>query len=53
MPAGGWAPELAPARLAADGIRVLKPSKGNGGAGIWKVMLGDCQGGAPVPGPET
>jgi hypothetical protein len=42
-----------PARLAADGIRVLKPSRGNGGAGIWKVMLGDCRGGAPVPGPGT
>jgi uncharacterized protein DUF6815 len=42
-----------PARLAADGIRVLKPSRGNGGAGIWKVMLGNCQGGAPVPGPGT
>jgi len=42
-----------PARLAADGIRVLKPSRGNGGAGIWKVMLGDCQGGDPAPGPGT
>jgi hypothetical protein len=42
-----------PARLAADGIRVLKPSRGNGGLGVWKVTLGDGLGGAPVPGPET
>jgi hypothetical protein len=40
-------------RLAADGIRVLKPSRGNGGQGVWKVTLGDGQGGNPVPGPET
>lgn len=42
-----------PARLATDGIRVLKPSRGNGGLGVWKVTLGDGQGGGPVPGPET
>jgi hypothetical protein len=28
-----------PARLAADGARVLKPRRGNGGIGVWKVML--------------
>lgn len=42
-----------PARLAADGIRVLKPSRGNGGAGVRKVTLGDGSGRRPVPGPET
>jgi len=42
-----------PARLAADGIRVLKPSRGNGGLGVWKVTLGDGAGGSAVPGPET
>jgi hypothetical protein len=42
-----------PASLAADGVRVLKPSRGNGGLGVWKVTLGDGQGGSPVPGPET
>jgi hypothetical protein len=42
-----------PARLAADGIRVLKPSRGNGGLGVWKVILGGGRGGSPVPGPET
>jgi hypothetical protein len=30
-----------PARLAADRIRVLKPRRGNGGIGVWKVMLAD------------
>lgn len=40
-----------PARLAADGIRVLKASRGNGGSGVWKVMLGGGLSGAPVPGP--
>lgn len=30
-----------PDRLAADGIRVLKPSRGNAGIGVWKVILGD------------
>jgi hypothetical protein len=44
---------LFPARLAAHGIRVLKPSRGNGGLGVWKVTLGDGRGGRPVPGPET
>jgi hypothetical protein len=44
---------LFPARLAADGIRVVKPSRGNGGRGVWKVILGDGQGGSPVPGPEV
>jgi hypothetical protein len=28
-----------PARLADDGARVLKPRRGNGGIGVWKVML--------------
>jgi hypothetical protein len=42
-----------PARLAADGIRVLKPSRGNAGIGVWKVILGDGRGGSPVPGPDT
>ena len=42
-----------PARLAADGIRVLKPSRGNGGLGVWKVTLGDGRGSSPVPGPEA
>jgi hypothetical protein len=42
-----------PARLAADGIRVLKPSRGNGGLGVWKVTLGDGQGSAPLPGPQS
>jgi hypothetical protein len=42
-----------PARLAADGIRVLKPSRGNGGLGVWKVTLGDGRGGSPVPGPDA
>ena len=42
-----------PARLAADGIRVLKPARGNGGRGVWKVTLGDGRGGRQVPGPDT
>ena len=42
-----------PARLAADGIRVLKPSRGNAGIGVWKVILGDGRGGAVVPGPDN
>jgi hypothetical protein len=42
-----------PARLAADGIRVLKPSRGNGGLGVWKVTLGDGRGGSPAPRPEA
>jgi hypothetical protein len=42
-----------PARLATDGIRVLKPSRGNGGLGVWKVTLGDGQGSTPIPGLET
>ena len=42
-----------PARLAGSGIRVLKPSHGNGGFGVWKVTLGDGRGGSPVPGPEA
>jgi hypothetical protein len=28
-----------PARLAADGVRVLKASRGNGGRTVWKVRL--------------
>lgn len=28
-----------PARLEADGIRVLKQNRGNGGIGVWKVTL--------------
>jgi hypothetical protein len=28
-----------PNRLAADGVRVLKARRGNGGIGVWKVML--------------
>ena len=42
-----------PAWLAADGVRVLKPSRGNGGLGVWKVTLGDGRGGSPVPGPDA
>jgi hypothetical protein len=34
-----------PARLAASGPRVLKPNRGNGGQGVWKVELTD-------PGPD-
>jgi hypothetical protein len=34
---------LFPARLAADRARVLKPRRGNGGIGVWKVMLGDAR----------
>jgi hypothetical protein len=32
-----------PTRLAADRIRVLKPRRGNGGIGVWKVMLDDAR----------
>ena len=42
-----------PARLSADGIRVLKPSRGNGGRGVWKVTLGGGRDGNPVPGPDA
>ena len=42
-----------PARLAKDGMRVLKPSRGNGGLGVWKVTLGDGQGRTRTPGPAT
>jgi hypothetical protein len=50
---GGDQQRQFPARLAADGIRVLKPSRGNGGLGVWKVTLGDGRGGGPAPGPEA
>jgi hypothetical protein len=30
-----------PARLAGSGPRVLKPNRGNGGQGVWKVALAD------------
>jgi hypothetical protein len=36
-----------PARLAADGIRVLKPSRGNGGLGVWKVTSATAAAAAP------
>ena len=40
-----------PARLAADGVRVLKASRGNGGRTVWKVRL--LGGAAPVvPDPD-
>lgn len=52
-PSPGEFRSVFPARLAAHGIRVLKPSRGNGGLGVWKVTLGEGQGGSPVPGPET
>jgi hypothetical protein len=42
-----------PPRLAADGIRVLKPARGNGGLGVWKVTLGEGRGDSQVPGPEA
>ena len=32
---------------------MLKPSRGNGGLGVWKVTLGDGRGGSPVPGPDA
>jgi hypothetical protein len=32
-----------PRRLAADRIRVLKPRRGNGGLGVWKVMVAEEQ----------
>ena len=35
-----------PERLAADGVRVLKASRGNGGRTVWKVRLAD----GPRPG---
>ena len=37
-----------PARLARDGVRVLKPLRGNGGLGVWRVELVD-PGGRPTP----
>lgn len=41
-----------PARLAADGVRVLKASRGNGGRTVWKVSLPG--GPAPtVPAPDA
>jgi hypothetical protein len=30
-----------PARLAASGPRVLKPNRGNGGQGVWKVKMAE------------
>jgi hypothetical protein len=39
-----------PARLAANGPRVLKQNRGNGGQGVWKVELVDTAGAAPSPG---
>jgi hypothetical protein len=41
-----------PARLAADRVRVLKPRRGNGGLGVWKVALTDDQPAGGV-GPHT
>jgi hypothetical protein len=41
-----------PARLAADRVRVLKPRRGNGGIGVWKVSLTDQQPTASVA-PDT
>lgn len=41
-----------PARLAADGIRVLKPQRGNAGIGVWKVALPAGQP-SQRPGPDT
>ncbi|WP_454019634.1 Cj0069 family protein [Azospirillum sp. Marseille-Q6669] len=32
---------LFPARLAGDGVRVLKQNRGNGSQGVWKVALSD------------
>jgi hypothetical protein len=34
-----------PARLAADGVRVLKASRGNGGQTVWKVRVAPGAGG--------
>jgi hypothetical protein len=41
-----------PTRLAADRVRVLKPRRGNGGLGVWKVALTDDDPAAHV-GPDT
>jgi hypothetical protein len=41
-----------PARLATDGVRVVKPSRGNAGIGVWKVALLHPEAGAPV-GPHS
>jgi hypothetical protein len=40
-----------PARLAMDGVRVLKASRGNGGRTVWKVRT-DRSGGTSIVGPE-
>lgn len=42
--------EQFPARLAMDGVRVLKQNRGNSNQGVWKVVLQDPA--APV-GPES
>jgi len=39
-----------PARLAADGVRVLKQNRGNGSQGVWKVALQDA---AAAVGPDS
>jgi hypothetical protein len=41
-----------PARLAADRVRVLKPRRGNGGIGVWKVRLTDEETAGRI-GPDT
>jgi len=41
-----------PGRLAADGVRVLKASRGNGGRTVWKVRLPDGAGSAALR-PDT
>ena len=38
-----------PRRLAADGARVLKASRGNGGRTVWKVQLPHGTSGREVP----
>jgi hypothetical protein len=38
-----------PRRLAADGVRVLKASRGNGGRTVWKVQLPHGTAGRDVP----
>jgi hypothetical protein len=38
-----------PRRLAADGVRVLKASRGNGGRTVWKVQLPHGTAGREVP----
>jgi hypothetical protein len=38
-----------PRRLAADGVRVLKASRGNGGRTVWKVQLPQGTTGREVP----